>query len=189
MPEATRDSPGLWGYNSTAALCISKGRKSCRVRHFMISHQVLLQVKSIFSPVGLGRAMLRSEVRGSNITGPLIRHFSQCPLSLYPLSLALHLQYNVTVIQTPSLWKSHCTSYLRGSRKKWFLCWGHWRKDDEAFSETEQVLLHNIFTYLLGWERRSSSPLPDSWRGQMRKLHLLMCNKAHDLTFNNWAWR
>lgn len=32
-PEATRDRTGLCPHNRTAALCISEGRTSCRVRH------------------------------------------------------------------------------------------------------------------------------------------------------------
>lgn len=47
-----------------------------------------------------------------------------------------------------------------------------WSSEPNAFKFNTQSSQCVSVSYLLGWERRSSSPLPDSWGDKIRKIHL-----------------
>lgn len=118
MPKATRDSTGLCCHNSTAALCIGKGRKSCSqgLTHLMIKHNVLLQVESIFSPVHL------SQVMASQRSGAEMQH-------------ALHFPYYITVTHTPGFRRTTVDHSCELTGSFLFRIEVTEGKDDEALSE------------------------------------------------------
>lgn len=83
-----------------------------------------------------------------------------------------------------------CADQVRSGERSWVTT-KHAPCYEWAFFETENILIQWIsgpvnqmlstlthraqcvsVSYLLGWERRSSSPLPDSWGDKIRKMHL-----------------
>lgn len=141
--------------------------------HCSIKHQAFLQVKSIFSPGCLGQVMTGQ--RSGAATQQAFCSNTKLMLHLKPLGLALHFS-------TMSLWSSLLvydvkippTSYLWGNRTNYFFSAKVTEEeDDEALSETEQAMLHNICQFLTSSAESGGHPphYQTPKRDQMRKWH------------------